>query len=180
MYPMLHRITAYADLDGPRLMAVYAESNRENTDYFFPGMSDKALAVKKVEEGFLAFLQDEFFQKHGATCYVLEEAGEWVSALRMNEPEPGFYYLEALETEPEHRRKGYAALLLNEVTTHLKQRGPFRICDCVSKKNEPSIRTHLACGFQIVSEIGHDYLRNTDDPYDYSFEYRYDGEAVHG
>ena len=47
---MLHIITTYADLDGPRLMAVYAESNLENTDYFFPDMADKALAVRKVED----------------------------------------------------------------------------------------------------------------------------------
>ena len=57
---MLHIFTAYAELDGPRLMAVYAESNRENTDYFFPDMTDKALAVERVEEGFLQFLRDEF------------------------------------------------------------------------------------------------------------------------
>ena len=58
--PKLHIITSYADLDGPRLMEVYAESNRENTDYFFPDMTDKALAVERVEEGFLQFLRDEF------------------------------------------------------------------------------------------------------------------------
>ena len=47
---MLHVITSYAALDGPKLMTVYAESNRENTDYFFPDLEDKALAVQKVEE----------------------------------------------------------------------------------------------------------------------------------
>ena len=177
---MLHIITSYADLDGPRLMAVYAESNLENTDYFFPELEDKALAVKQVEEGFLTFLRDEFFAGPGPAYYVLEEAGAWVSALRMNELQPGFYYLEALETCPDHRQQGCAARLLREVTDYLKAKGPFRICDCVSKKNEPSIRTHLACGFRVVSQAGHDYLQNTDDPCDYGFEYRYDGqEALH-
>ena len=56
---MLRVITTYAELDGPRLMAVYAESNLENTDYFFPEIEDKALAVRKVEEGFLQFLREE-------------------------------------------------------------------------------------------------------------------------
>ena len=171
--PVLHIITSYADLDGPRLMEVYAESNLENTDCFFPDIEDKALAVKKVEEGFLTFLRDEFFMGPGPAYCVLEAAGEWVSALRLNEVEPGLYYLEALETRPGYRRQGYAARLLREVTEHLKAKGFFRICDCVDKQNEPSVRTHLACGFTIVSEAGHDYLRNTDDPYDYSFEYRY-------
>ena len=169
----LHIFTDYADLDGPRLMAVYAESNFENTDYFFPDMADKALAVKKVEEGFLTFLRDEFFMGPGPAYCVLEEAGEWVSALRLNEVEPGLYYLEALETRPGYRRRGYAVRLLREVIDHLKTKGPFRLCDCVDKGNEASVRTHLACGFTVASETGHDYLRNTDDPYDYSFEYRY-------
>ncbi len=175
---MLHIITTYADLDGPRLMTVYAESNLENTDYFFPDLQDKALAVRKVEEGFLQFLREEFFTGPGAAYYVLEEAGEWVAALRLNEVQPGLYYLEALETRPDHRRQGCAARLLQEVVDHLKPKGPFRLCDCVDKKNEPSVRTHLTCGFNIVSETGHDYLRNTDDPYDYSFEYRYEPEKV--
>ena len=172
---MLHVFTAYAELDGPRLMAIYAESNRENTDCFFPDMTDKNLAVKKVEEGFLQFLRDDFFAGPGPAYYVLEGAGAWVSALRMNELEPGFYYLEALETRPDRRRQGDAARLLREVAEYLKTKGPFRICDCVDKENEPSVRTHLACGFRIVSQTGHDYLRGTDDPYDYGFEYRYDG-----
>ena len=55
---MLHIIKSYADLDSLRLMAVYAESNLENTDYFFPEIEDKTLAVRKVEEGFLTFLQE--------------------------------------------------------------------------------------------------------------------------
>lgn len=175
---MLHIITSYAELNGPRLMAVYAESNSENTEYFFPEIEDKALAVKKVEEGFLNFLRDEFFIGPGPAYYILEEAGEWVSALRMNELEPGFYYLEALETRPRFRRRGYAVRLLNEVIHHLKAEGPFCICDCVDKENEPSVRTHLDCGFRIASDTGHDHLQNTDDPYDYSFEYRYDGREV--
>ena len=174
----LHVFTSYADLDGPRLMEVYAESNRENTDYFFPDVTDKALAVKKVEEGFLTFLRDEFFTGPGPAYYVLEEAGAWVSALRMNELEPGFYYLEALETRPDRRRQGHAARLLREVVDRLKAKGPFRLCDCVDKKNEPSVNTHLDCGFRIVSQTGHDYLRNTDDPWDYGFEYRYDGQEA--
>ncbi len=171
---MLRVITTYAELDGPRLMAVYAESNLENTDCFFPDMADKALAVRKVEEGFLRFLRDEFFTGTSPAYYVLEEAGAWVSALRLNEVQPGLYYLEALETRPDRRRQGCAARLLREVIDHLKTKGPFRICDCVSKRNEPSLCTHLACGFTIVSEAGHDYLRNEDDEGDYGFEYRFD------
>ena len=175
---MLHIITTYVDLDGPRLMTVYAESNLENTDYFFPDLADKALAVKQVEEGFLTFLREEFFTWPGPAYCVLEEAGAWVSALRLNEVQPGLYYLEALETRPDRRRQGCAARLLREVLDYLKSKGSFRLCDCVDKQNEPSVRTHLDCGFRIVSDTGHDYLRHEDDPGDFSFEYRYDGEET--
>lgn len=177
---MLHIITTYADLDGPRLMAVYAESNLENTDYFFPDMADKAMAVQKVEEGFLQFLRDEFFTGPGPGYYVLEEAGAWVSALRLSEVQPKVFYLEALETRPDRRRQGCASRLLREVLDYLKSKGSFRLCDCVDKQNEPSVRTHLASGFTIASDVGHDYLRNEDDPCDYSLEYRYEGEPAHG
>ena len=78
---VLHVFTEYTALDGPRLMEVYAESNYENTDYFFPDMTDKALAVKKVEEGFLTFLRDEFFAGPGPAYCVWEEAGEWSAPL---------------------------------------------------------------------------------------------------
>ena len=174
---MLHIITTYADLDGPRLMAVYAESNLENTDYFFPDMADKAMAVQKVEEGFLQFLRDEFFTGPGPGYYVLEEAGAWV---RLSEVQPKVFYLEALETRPDRRRQGCGSRLLRKVTDHLRSQGSFRLCDCVDKQNEPSVRTHLASGFTIASDVGHDYLRNEDDPCDYSLEYRYEGEPAHG
>ena len=177
---MLHIYTSYADLDGQKLRAVYAESNLENTDYFFPDMADKALAVRKVEEGFLQFLRDEFFTGPGPAYYVLEEAGAWVSALRLSEVQPKVFYLEALETRPDRRRQGCGSRLLRKVTDHLRSQGPFRICDCVSKRNEASLRTHLASGFTIASDVGHDYLRNEDDPCDYSLEYRYEGEPAHG
>ena len=176
---MLRIITSYADLDGPKLMSVYEEGNRENVEYFFPDMQDKALAVKKVEEDFLTFLRDEFFTWPGPAYFVLEEAGEWVSALRLNEVRPGLYYLEALETRPDRRRQGCAGRLLREVIDHLKAKGPFRLCDCVDKRNEPSVRTHLSIGFVVASETGHDYLRDSDDPFDFAMEYRYDGKNAH-
>ena len=160
---MLHIITTYADLDGPRLMTVYAESNRENTDYFFPDLADKALAVKRVEEGFLTFLREEFFTWPGPAYYVLEEAGEWVSALRLNEIEPGLYYLEALETRPDSRGRGFASRLLTGVQESLKREGPFRLCDCVGRRNLSSRLCHERCGFRAVAEPGFDWLRGEPD-----------------
>ncbi|MBR0200707.1 MAG: GNAT family N-acetyltransferase [Oscillospiraceae bacterium] len=57
----------------------------------------------------------------------------------------------------------------------MKRDGPFRLCDCVDKRNTASLKTHEACGFRIVSEAGFDYLQEEADNRDYGLEYRYDG-----
>ena len=170
---MILQITRYCDLDERKLMDVYAESNFENTDYFFPDETDKAVAVRKVEEGFCGFLKDEFYANAGNAYWVLEENGIWICALRLNLIEKGFYYLEALETKPDCRKQGYATKLMNGVIEELKSEGSFRICDCISKKNIASIRTHEKCGFRIVSDKGFDYLRNEADDYDFGLEFSY-------
>lgn len=173
---MLLRITRYCDLDGQNLMEVYSESNSENTDYFYPDETDKRKAVWMVEAGFMDFLQKDFFEHTGATYWVLEENGVWISALRTCLIQPGTYYLEALETRPSHRAKGYASRLLTDVLETMKKDGSFRLCDCVGKKNFASLKTHKKCGFQIVMEDGYDYLNMTVDRRDYGLEYRYSKE----
>ena len=173
---MLLRITRYGDLDEKKLMDIYAESNFENTDYFFPDEPDKETALHKVEAGFLDFLKNEFFPLNKATYWILEENGVWYSALRTCEIQDGLYYLEALETRPDARRNGHAAQLLSGVLDALRKDGPFRLCDCVSKKNTASLRTHERCGFRIVSEEGYDYQRGEPDDHDFGLEYRYSGE----
>ena len=172
---MLIKISNYRDLDPEKLMAVYAESNFENTDYFFPDETDKEAAVRKVEAGFLEFLQNEFFGQAEAAYWILEENGVWVSASRTCRVQDDLYYLEALETRPDQRKKGYGASLLAGVIETLKKDGPFRLCDCVGKKNTASLKTHEKCGFTIVSEAGYDYLQEETDDYDFGLEYRYSG-----
>ena len=173
---MLLGIKKYDDLNERKLMDVYAESNYENTEYFFPNETDKSVAVQKVEGGFLDFLKTDFFKKTEATYWILAEDEDWISALRTCMVQRDVYYLEALETRPDHRRNGYGALLLSNVVEELKKAGPFRLCDCVSKKNIASLKTHEKCDFQIVSEEGYDYLsKETDNRY-FGLEYRYLGE----
>lgn len=170
---MLLKFTDFAGLDGRKLMDVYAESNLENTAYFCPEEHDRQAAVRKVETGFLAFLKDEFFKQDGAACWVLQQEGLWVSALRTCRIEAGLYFLEALETHPEHRQKGYGAELLSGVLEAMKAEGSFRLCDCVGKKNPASLKTHEKCGFRIVSQQGYDYLHGDICTGDFGMEYQY-------
>ena len=170
---MLLKIKKYCDLNKRKLMDIYGESNLENTDFFFPDETNKETAVQKVEESFLSFLRNEFFVQNEAAYWILEENSVWYSALRTCKVLNGPYYLEALETRPDFRGKGYASLLLSNVLDTLKENGPFRICDCVSKKNIASLKVHENCGFQIVSEKGYDYLQKEEDNHDFGLEYRY-------
>ena len=173
---MLITITQFKDLDNRKLMDIYSESNYENTDYFYPDEADKDEAVRKVENGFLDYLENGFFQQDGASYRILEENGVWISALRLSRIQADLYYLEALETRPDQRGKGYASSLLSGVVEALKKAGPFRLCDCVGKKNTASLKTHEKCGFRIVSDEGYEYLLKEADNHDFGLEYRYQGE----
>ncbi|MBP0970348.1 MAG: GNAT family N-acetyltransferase [Oscillospiraceae bacterium] len=174
---MLLSITDYNELDSRKLMDLYREGNVENAEYFYPDIEDRQEALRKAEDDFLQYIENEFFPKEQGTYWILEKDGVWVSALRTYPIEEGLFYIEALETRAEYRRMGYASELLEAVKTCLKAEGPFRLCDCVSKKNEPSVRTHLRCGFRIVSEEGFDYIAKESDSRDYGFEYRYPADS---
>jgi len=170
---MLLQISEYSKIDQRKLMDVYSESNFENTDYFYPDEMNKEVAVSKVESRFLHFLKEDFYRHAKAAYWVFEEDGIWISALRTCEIQPGLYYLEALETRPDRRQKGYGSFLLSGVLEEMKGDGPFRLCDCVGKKNTASLKTHKKCGFRIVSDKGYDYLHEETDDHDFGLEYRY-------
>ena len=173
---MLLRLHNYNDVDERKLMDVYSESNYENTDYFYPDEIDNTVAVKKVEAGFVDFLKNKFYTYQEACYWILEENGIWTSALRTCKIREGLYYLEALETRPDQRKKGYGSLLLSYVIEELKKYGSFRLCDCVSKNNTASLKAHKKCGFRIISNMGYDYLHDENDEYAYSLEYCYSVE----
>ena len=94
-----------------------------------------------------------------------------MSALRLYKIGGGFYFIEALETAPKFRCKGYAEKLLNELIEKLKNTENCKIHDCVSKKNTASLRVHEKCGFKIVDENAFDYLQQKIDEQSYGLEY---------
>lgn len=105
---------------------------------------------------------------------IFEAVGIWLSALRLYRIKDRFYYLEALETHPEHRRKGYGTYLLDGLLNVLKAQGPFQICDCVGKQNRVSLSVHEKSGFRIVRDVGYDYLANDTDDRCYGLQYTYE------
>ena len=121
----------------------------------------------------MAFFENEFYKNNIASCWIPSVCDEWNSVLRTLKVKDGFYYLEALETKPEERGKGYGCRLLSMVIVAIKKEGPYILSDNVGKHNYPSLRIHEKCGFSVVSDIGFDYIYKEEDKRQYRLEYRY-------
>ena len=126
------------ELDFSALMDIYVEGNLEKAEEYGDG------GLLRAERELYDYLREDFFRQQGAFYAVWTEQGSYVSALRL-EPYKDGWLLEALETAPEDRRKGYAKRLMAEVLEHM---GQAVVYSHVSKRNEASLRTHYACGFQ--------------------------------
>jgi len=148
---------------------VYPEACTENASDKHPELTDLTAAIKEEEDYFVEFLK-RFFAQEQNTYFVLELDNQWVSALRLTKVND-FYYMEALATAPERRKKGYAAQLINEVIAQLSQLGPVTIRSNVNKKNEASLATHRKCGFVVEEENGINYLSGEQRDYLYGMLY---------
>ncbi len=150
---------------------VYPEGCLINAKWRYPDKIDLSAAIEEEANYFAAFLREKFFAKENNTYYVLEVDGQWVSALRLTKLDD-FYYLEALETPPLQRKKGYASRILNEVIDHLKQDGVVIIRDNVAKENEASLATHYKCGFRVELEEAVNFLSGKKNPNAYGLIYK--------
>ena len=128
------------------LMAVYAEGNRENAEDFWPELSENERLLR-AEESFYQYLKESFFKTPGAVYALWLCRGEYVAALRLEPYEDGLL-LEALETHPKERRRGYATALLKAVL----ERFPQMIYSHVGKRNVASLKVHEKCGFRIIKD----------------------------
>ena len=170
---MIIEINTFDQVDGRKLMDIYREGNIENTNYFYPDVSDKVEALRKVECDYLNYIENDFLVESKNQYMILERDGIWVCALRLYCVDDRLYFIEALETHPEYRKKGYGTQLLAGVTDILKRQGAFTIRDCVDKKNTPSLLTHQKAGFVIYGDEGYDYLQNETDDGSYGLQFTY-------
>lgn len=131
------------------MMEVYADSN-EKAAMDWPNLPPM-FALELAEREFRQYLEEVFFRTPGAVYVLWEENGRYVSALRL-EPYRDGLLLEALETAPDHRKKGYAAALITAVQGWLREQGPVRLYSHIGKRNDASRRTHEKCGFQRISD----------------------------
>ena len=129
------------------LMAVYEEGNRENGAEFWPEL-DASRQLLRAEQDFYQYLREVFFPVDGAVYCIWEERGSYVSALRL-EPYRDGLLLEALETVPDCRRRGYAVELIRAV---LERYANVKIYSHVGKRNAASLSVHEKCGFRRIQE----------------------------
>ena len=145
--PMLLIAEKLYQLHFGRLMEVYAEGNRENAGYFYPNLPLQQ-GVLEAEQDFYRYLKDSFFTTAGAFYAVWEEEERYYSALRL-EPYRDGLLMEAVETAPEHRRKGYAYRLMTEVFRYL---GNGIVYVHIENGNQPSIGLHEKMGFEKIQD----------------------------
>lgn len=132
------------DLDFEKLMDVYEEGNMENAREFYPDEAPE-VQLQRAHQDFEDYLREDFFQVNGAYYAVWEEEEVYVCALRMEPYQDGFL-LEALETMPACRRKGYSVKLISAVLEQLP--GGAIVYSHVSKRNTASMGAHMRCGFE--------------------------------
>lgn len=135
-----------SELSFSKLMEVYEEGNLENAQDFWPEETPQR-QMALAEESFYDYLRNDFFRHSGAFYGIWEAQGAYVSALRI-EPYQDGWLLEALETAPSMRHRGYARSLILEVLEYMSGRG--RIYSHVSKRNTASMAVHSFCGFQRI------------------------------
>ena len=130
-----------------QLMQVYAEGTAENGAEFYPRLSPNE-QILRAEQDFYASLQSGFFIQPGDLYCIWEENGVYISALRLQSHQDGLL-MEALETHPLYRRRGYAKKLINSVLGELR---PKRVYSHIGHQNIASQATHLSCGFMKISD----------------------------
>lgn len=137
--------------------SVYSEASYEIAKDKYPEIEDLSKAIQEEEQYFVEKFLGKFMSKNVNTYYVWEENSEWVSALRLTKLD-GFYFMEALETTPEHRRKGYASELIKVLIQKLEEDESVVIRSNVRKSNLASLSTHQKCGFIIEEENGTNHI----------------------
>lgn len=162
----------FESVDAEQFLNIYKESSADNAQKWFPEL-EKAEALKEYENGFLGFMKNDFFSG-GGLLFIIADCGCYVSALRLYEKAPAEYYLEALETNPDCRKKGYGREVLLQLQRYLKNHSKSYILTAhVEKTNIPSLKAHKSAGFEITADYVIEDGEKIDT--DYQLTFRQDG-----
>ena len=135
---MINIVTQIDENTISRLLSVYSES-MDDMKINFTNDVEMCLA-------YASFLRD--FVKNPKQLIVVETFNDdWVSALRAIETTEGHWFLEAVETKPDERKKGFGKNLLRHTIDYLKNHGMTELTCTIAKNNYKSQALHGKCGF---------------------------------
>lgn len=121
-----------------RFFALYEESMKDLEANF--------RSLEEMKEAYASFLKD--FMADPKQLVLVEEIDDiWASALRAVESADGRWFLEAVETKPQERKKGYGEALLHHTISHLRCLGMREVTCTIAKNNVASMALHRKCGF---------------------------------
>lgn len=141
----------YKESSDELLIAYYCNGlNLEDVSQF-----EKACANQKKEyHKFIKKFLDEETRTQFVAVYFNEN--RIVSALRMIEISDQNWFLEALETTPSERQKGFGKLLVKKLVEDINMRNGKSIIAHIHKSNQESIKLHESCGFRVTNNLVHD------------------------
>lgn len=116
------------EIDFNKLMDIYEESNWENLSMVESDIdekSDKNILYQKVRQAYTDYLKNDFLKSGKNYLAILIDEKSYLSALRLFD-EGKYFLLEALETNPSFRRKGYGEKLLSKVLDNFANREEIR------------------------------------------------------
>lgn len=135
---MLIHVTQVEEGSLEQLFSVYEESMKN--------LQSRYSSLEAMKASYADFL-NEFLSKPNQYVFVEATGDQWVSGLRAIECEKGCWFLEAVETKPEERRKGHGQRLLLHTLDYLKARNMRETFCQIAKNNTKSQQLHKSCGF---------------------------------
>lgn len=148
-------------IDFEKLMDIYEESNCENIQKAYKiadGLDDfyeKEKIYKIYKDSYISYLKNEFLANKENYLVILKDKDVYLSGLRLHYRKD-YYLIEALETNPNFRNKGYGERLVRDLLKEFKDKTVFR--SEVSISNEKSLGLHKKVGFKVVGKIGNTLL----------------------
>ena len=143
---MLKIIKSMRDFPFARMMEVYHESIIATARECYPEESEFR-GLYDAEMEFYQYLRYDFFTMENSFYAIWEEKDIPVSAARFERWKDG-WLMEALETHPDYRGRGYAAMVLQGALECMEE----PVYAHVAKDNKASARVHEKCGFVICAD----------------------------
>lgn len=127
-----------------RLLALYSESMNQMLEFY----SNK----NEMITAYTSFCAN-FIKNPNHCILVEEESGCWVSGLRAILTDKEKWFIEAVETKPDQRGKGYGKALLQHTIQYLQERNMKEATCTIAAKNVISQELHKKCGFYPTNEL---------------------------